>query len=400
MSGLISPTADALRPRPVVVLGSTGSIGRSTLDVLAHLPDRFPLLGIAARSSVELFLEQVQTFKPRYAVLTDRAAFERALTADLPPQTQLLFGEEGIAKMVTDADTSMVVSAIVGAAGLFGTCQALEVGKTVALANKETLVVGGERIMELADARGTTLLPVDSEHSAIFQAIGNHPMESVERVVLTGSGGPFRGRSAEQLANVTIEQALNHPTWKMGPKITVDSATLMNKALEVIEARWLFRLPSEKIAVILHPESIVHSFVEFIDGSVLAQLSPPDMRLPIQYALTWPDRVPGPTRRLNWETLANLRFEQPDRKTFPALDLGFEVAQRGGTCGAVLNGANEVAVEQFLEGLLPFDQIAQVVRDVLHSHHFMARPSLDELWAAERWARQEVVRWNRHRIRP
>jgi len=380
----------------VVILGSTGSVGRNTLEVIAHLPDQLSVLGIAACSSVTLFLEQIWLHRPRYAVLTNRDAFDQAFAADRPCETELLYGDDGIATMVTAAETQIVVSAIVGSAGLFGTWQALDAGKTVALANKETLVVGGERIMRLAQERGTRLLPVDSEHSAIFQAIGSHPIHEVDRIVLTGSGGPFRGRTSVDLQQVTIEQALNHPTWKMGPKISVDSATLMNKSLEVIEARWLFDLPADKIRVILHPESVIHSFVEFVDGSVLAQLSPPDMRLPIQLALTWPDRVSGPTRRLDWDTLSGFRFEQPDRTTFPALDLGFEAAKRGGTCGAVLNGANEAAVEQFLAGKLRFLDIVQACRDVVNHHDFLACPTLDELWAADRWARQEVVRWNHH----
>ncbi len=219
------------------------------------------------------------------------------------------------------------------------------------------------------------------------------PVAEVERIVLTASGGPFRGKKAAELANVTVEQALRHPTWRMGPKITVDSATLMNKALEVIEARWLFGVPAEKIEVIIHPESIVHSFVEFVDGSVLAQLSPPDMRLPIQYALTYPDRVPGPAKKLCWRELSALRFEQPDHETFPAIQLGYEVARRGGTCGAVLNAANEAAVGRFLAGGLAFLDIPRACRAVLDHHDFSARPTLSELAALDRWARQEIARW-------
>jgi 1-deoxy-D-xylulose-5-phosphate reductoisomerase len=245
----------------------------------------------------------------------------------------------------------------------------------------------------LAARRGARVLPVDSEHSAIFQALhGGRPGE-VARVVLTASGGPFRGRKASELGGVTVAEALQHPTWRMGPKITVDSATLMNKALEVIEARWLFGLAPEQIEVILHPESVIHSFVEFTDGSVLAQLSPPDMRLPIQYALTFPERVPGPARRLNWRELGAWHFEQPDHETFPALQLGYEVARQGGTCGAVLNAANEAAVGAFLSGSLPFLDIPRACRAVLDHHHYSARPTLAELQGVDRWARQEVTRW-------
>jgi 1-deoxy-D-xylulose-5-phosphate reductoisomerase len=295
---------------------------------------------------------------------------------------------------VSDPDVDVVLSAIVGAAGLEGTWAALEAGKTVAVANKETLVMAGPLVMDLAARRGAVVLPVDSEHSAVFQALRGSRAEEVERIVLTASGGPFRGKKAAELANVTVTQALRHPTWRMGPKITVDSATLMNKALEVIEARWLFGLPPERIEVVIHPESIVHSFVEFVDGSVLAQLSPPDMRLPIQYALTYPERVPGPARKLCWRELSRLTFEQPDLETFPAVQLGYEVARRGGTCGAVLNAANEAAVGRFLAGELAFLDIPRACRAVLEHHDFSARPTLAELAALDRWARREVARWS------
>ena len=297
--------------------------------------------------------------------------------------------------MVSASQTDVVISAIVGAAGLHGTWVALEAGKTVALANKETLVVAGQLITELAKSRGAKILPVDSEHSAIFQAIGEHPTKEVEKIVLTASGGPFRGKSQRDLESVTVESALRHPTWTMGPKITIDSATLMNKTLEIVEAHWLFGLDGEQIEVIIHPESIIHSFVEFRDGSILAQLSPPDMKLPIQYALLYPERISGPAKRMNWQELKCLQFEQPDRKTFEALDLGYEVIRSGGTCGAILNAANEVAVGRFLQGEVPFLDISRICRSVMAHHDFLAKPTLEELMAADRWARQEVVRWKR-----
>lgn len=307
-------------------------------------------------------------------------------------------GDDGVRAMVTDPDVDIVVAAVVGAAGLAGAWAALEAGKTVALANKETLVVGGPLVVDLARRHNTPLLPVDSEHSAIFQALAGSTPAEVKRVVLTASGGPFRGRSRAQLQAVTPADALRHPTWRMGRKITIDSATLMNKALEVIEARWLFGLTPEQIEVVIHPESLVHSFVEFIDGSVIAQLSPPDMRLPIQFALTYPERLPGPARKLDWTSLGTIHFEQPDRETFPALDLGFEVAARGGTCGAVLNAANEAAVSRFLAGDLAFLDIPRVCREVLDHHHFSPCPSLEELWQADRQARHEVTKWKSSRI--
>jgi 1-deoxy-D-xylulose-5-phosphate reductoisomerase len=383
------------RTRRVAILGSTGSIGTNGLDVIKHLADRLELVGLAAHSKWEQLADQCRAFKPRLAVITNPEAFRRADRSFFPRETELLGGVDGVRRLVTDPGVEVVLSAVVGAAGLHGTWAALEAGKTVALANKETLVVGGPLVMDLAAKSGGKLLPVDSEHSAIFQALTGHCAGDVTRVVLTASGGPFRGKSAAELERVTPEQALKHPTWQMGPKISVDSATLMNKALEVIEARWLFGLTADQIEVIVHPESIIHSFVEFADGSVLAQLSPPDMRLPIQLALTHPARVSGPTRRLDWQKLSALHFEPPDRKTFAALDLGFEVARRGGSCGAVLNAANEAAVERFLQGDLPFMDITRCCRSVLNAHDFDPRPTLEGLFALDTWARQEVARWTR-----
>ncbi len=385
--------------RRLVVLGSTGSIGVNCLDVVAHLNGRFQVAGLSAHSSWPSLVEQARRHRPRWVALTDPDTANSVDAAQLPPGCELLRGPAGVERMVTDPEVDIVLSAIVGAAGLEGTWNALECGKTVAVANKETLVMAGPLVMDLAAKRGGKLIPVDSEHSAIFQAIQGSPPDSIERIVLTGSGGPFRGRSRSQLAGVTIDEALRHPTWRMGPKITVDSATLMNKALEVIEARWLFNLPAERIEVIIHPESVIHSFVEFKDGSVLAQLSPPDMRLPIQYALTYPERVAGPARRLNWRELSAWHFEQPDHETFPALQLGFEVARRGGTCGAVLNAANEAAVQRFLASDLDFLDITRACRAALDHHNFSPTPTLAELAAVDRWARQEVGRWTTPRTR-
>jgi 1-deoxy-D-xylulose-5-phosphate reductoisomerase len=365
------------------------------LDVIRHLPHHLSLVGLAAHSKWEQLAQQCQEFKPPLAVIGDLQAFRQADRSAFPRETEVVGGPDSIARLATAPDVDVVLSAVVGAAGLSGTWAALEAGKTVALANKESLVVGGPLVTKLAADRGATLLPVDSEHSAIFQALTGHTPADITRVVLTASGGPFRGKRSAELVHVTPQQALQHPTWQMGPKITIDSATLMNKALEVIEARWLFGLTADQIDVIVHPESIVHSFVEYTDGSVLAQLSPPDMRLPIQLALLHPLRLDGPAKRLDWRRLSNLRFEPPDRETFAALELGFEVARRGGTCGAVLNGANEAAVTQFLAGQLPFLDIARCCRAVLDAHTYDPRPTLEGLLALDRWARQEVVRWTR-----
>jgi 1-deoxy-D-xylulose-5-phosphate reductoisomerase len=377
----------------VVVLGATGSVGTSCLDVIAHLEDRLQAVGLSAHGNWEALCDQAERFRPRWITLTDAESARQVDAKRLPSGTEILTGVDGIRRMVSAPEVDVVVTAIVGAAGLEGTWAALEAGKTVAVANKETLVMAGPLVMELARQRGGRVLPVDSEHSAIFQALQCGRRADVARVVLTASGGPFRGRKLSDLADVTAEEALCHPTWRMGPKISVDSATLMNKALEVIEARWLFDLAPEQIEVIIHPESVIHSFVEFKDGSVLAQLSPPDMRLPIQYALTYPERVSGPAKRLNWSELGGWTFEQPDLETFSALQLGYEVARRGGTCGAVLNAANEEAVRRFLEGELAFLDIPRVCRAALAHHDYSARPSLAELHAVDRWARQEVGRW-------
>ncbi|MDR3634276.1 MAG: 1-deoxy-D-xylulose-5-phosphate reductoisomerase [Isosphaeraceae bacterium] len=379
----------------VVILGSTGSVGRSALSVIAHDgAARLRARGLSAHSRWEPLLEQAREFRPRFITLTDPTA-AAGLNGQLRGTgIELLTGPDGLERMVQDPETDRVLSAIVGAAGLRGTWAALEAGKLVAIANKETLVVAGPLVMDLARRRKATVIPVDSEHSAIFQCLRAGTPREVRRVVLTSSGGPFRGKSRGELKDVTPEEALRHPTWKMGPKISIDSATLMNKALEVIEARWLFDLRPEQIEVVVHPESVVHSMVEFVDGSVVAQLSPPDMRLPVQYALTFPDRVAGPCPRLDLSHRFSLSFEPPDRETFPCLELGFEVMRRGGTAGAALNAANEAAVARFLDGQIGFLDIPRACRAALDHHSFDPRPSLDDLWKVDAWARQEVARWS------
>jgi 1-deoxy-D-xylulose-5-phosphate reductoisomerase len=381
-------------PTRVVVLGSTGSIGRSALSVIEHDGGaRLRAWGLSGHTRWKELASQALAHRPRFVVVTEpdvARGMERELRGT---GIEVLSGLDGLVRMVQDPETDRVLSAIVGAVGLSGTWAAVEAGKIVALANKETLVVAGPLVMELARARGARIIPVDSEHSAIFQALKAGERREVRRVVLTSSGGPFRGRSARELARVTPEDALKHPTWRMGPKITIDSATLMNKALEVIEARWLFQLEPEQVEVVIHPESVVHSFVEFVDGSVIAQLSPPDMRLPIQYALTYPDRVAGPSPGLDWARPFALHFEPPDRETFPGLELGFEVMRRGGTAGAALNAANEAAVARFLAGEIGFLDIARACRAAVDSHVYDPRPTLETLWGVDAWARREVERW-------
>ncbi len=376
----------------IAVLGSTGSIGRSTLEVIAASGGRQRAVGLSAHRNTALLLRQAQAVGPRIVVVADPLAAARQDWSALPEGVELLVGPEGVAQLAADTEVDIVVSAIVGSAGLRGTWAALEAGKTVALANKESLVVGGPLVTELARRKNAKILPVDSEHSALFQALQAGRPEEVRRVVLTASGGPFRTLSLDQLSQVTPAKALDHPTWAMGPKVTVDSATLMNKALEIIEARWLFDLSADQIAVVIHPQSIVHSMVEYRDGSVIAQLSPPDMKLPIQYALTWPERREGVAAKLDWSRAMSLRFEPPDFERFGALRLGLEVAAAGGTAGAVLNGANEAAVAAFLDGRLSFRDIVPACQSVVQNHPFEPEPSLEQVLEADRWAHQEVLR--------
>lgn len=380
------------RPKCIAVLGSTGSIGRSTLEVIGASGGMLRAEALTAHVNTALLLRQAQMVRPRWIAVTDPAAAARQDWSLLPTDVELLIGDEELARrVVADDRIDIVVSAIVGSAGLRGTWAALEAGKTVALANKESLVVGGPLVTHLAKQKNARLLPVDSEHSAIFQALQAGRREEVHKVILTASGGPFRNLTVEQLSQVSVADALDHPTWEMGPKITIDSATLMNKALEIIEARWLFDLDPQQIGVIIHPQSIVHSMVEYKDGSVIAQMSVPDMKLPIQYALTWPERREGVAEKMDWSRTMELSFEPPDFERFGALRLGLEVAKSGGTAGAVLNGANEAAVAAFLDGRLRFNDIVPTCQKVLENHNFDPQPTLDQVIRMDGWARQEVL---------
>jgi len=349
--------------------------------------------GLVAHRSVERLCQQVAEFRPTWAVIGAEDIAVPPMASKGITETTWHRGLESVAAMIQRSDIDTVVSAMVGAAGLPATWAAVDAGKRVALANKESLVIAGSLIMERAGQTGATVIPVDSEHSAIFQCLQAGRRQDLERIVLTASGGPFRGYTREQLKSVTPEMALKHPTWNMGPKISIDSATMMNKALEIIEARWLFGLPADKISVIIHPQSWIHSLVEFRDGSVISQNSPPDMRLPIQYALLFPDRPESPAKKTDWTQQKTLELIPPDLDAFPALRLGFEVAEKGGTTGAVLNAANEVAVARFLDRELPFHQITCVVNDILNHHEFDARPSLEQLLKVDRLAREEAARW-------
>ncbi len=360
--------------------------------------DRFQVLGLTAHRSAGLLKEQIAEFQPKWALLSSSTAFqELASDPNFLGQlgnTELIASSEALPERLRSAEVDIVLTAVVGAAGLPATWAAVDAGKRVALANKEALVVAGSLIMRRAAETGAVIVPVDSEHSAIFQCLQAGRRTNVRRIVLTASGGPFRGWTRQEMSQVTPAMAMNHPTWKMGPKITVDSATMMNKALEIIEARWLFEVTPEQISVVIHPQSLFHSFVEYDDGSVISQISPPDMKLPIQYALTFPERLPCPCRQFDWTQTARFELHPPDFDAFPALRLGFEVATRGGTCGAVLNAANEIAVDRFLNGGLRFVQIVQLVEEILQSHRFDAHPSMATLLQTDTWAREEAVRWN------
>lgn len=352
------------------------------------------LVGATAFRSGKQLLAQAAEFQPDWILLGDQPSATQLDTGELSTKTEFFAGHSQLDRLIRSESTDTVISAIVGAAGLQATWTAVDAGKRVALANKESLVVAGPIITARAAETGALILPVDSEHSAIFQALQSGRKQDLRRIILTASGGPFRGWTSEQMKSVTPEMALKHPTWEMGPKITVDSATMMNKALEIIEARWLFGVAADQISVVVHPQSYIHSFVEYRDGSVISQMSPPDMRLPIQYALTFPDRLDCPGPDTDWTAACKMELFPPDFDAFPALKLGFEVAESGGTSGAILNAANEIAVERFLNHEIRFDQITQVSHNVLNHHTYDAQPTLEQLQQADHWAREEALRWN------
>jgi len=376
--------------KQIAILGSTGSIGRNALRVIDALGPEYAIIALSAHSNVELLAEQVRRYKPKFVAVTnpDYVAQLGELVGEL--DVEILAGPDGLTEIAKLEEVDTVLAAVVGAAGLPAVLAAAKCGKQLAVANKEPLVVAGELLVSEAKKNGGTILPVDSEHSAIFQAMQSGTREEVNKIILTASGGPFRGATVEDIRGVTLEQALAHPVWNMGPKITVDSATMMNKAFEIIEARWLFDIPVDKIDVLIHPESIIHSLVEFVDGSVIAQLGEPDMCLPIQYALTYPQRVAGIAKRLRLEQISKLTFEKPDFETFRALPLAYEVARTGGTAAAVFNAANEAAVEEFLAGGIEFVTIIELVEYCLNKHDVKASASLEELLEADAWAREEV----------
>jgi len=371
----------------IAILGSTGSIGQSTVDVIRHLGPPYQAVALSAHKQADKLLEQVRELRPAAVAITAPACAAECSKAVEQLGAKVYLGESALVDLVRRDDVDIVVAAVVGAAGLPAALAAVQSNKTLALANKESLVVAGSLLIPEARRRGVTILPVDSEHSAIFQAMQCGKPSEIRRLILTASGGPFRTAPLDKIQNATLADALNHPTWRMGNKITIDSATMFNKALELIEACWLFDLPPEKVQIVVHPESVVHSMVEFVDGSVIAQLSPPDMKTPIQYALCYPERCEGCSRRMDWSKTFSLHFDPPDFERFPALQLAYDVAKAGGTSGAVLNAANEAAVAAFAAGRITFGEIYSVVRLTIARHRVQARPSLDDLLEADRWAR-------------
>jgi 1-deoxy-D-xylulose-5-phosphate reductoisomerase len=380
----------------VVLLGSTGSIGTSTVKVAEDLPDQIRLLGLAAGNNSELLLEQTRKHKPAAISISDPANAKELQNA-LGTTAQVFSGEEGLIKLATLPAADIVLIAIVGTAGLKPALAAIRAGKDIAVASKEILVMAGEIMMNEARKHGVRVLAVDSEHSAIFQCLDGKPANSVRKLILTASGGPFRDKTLwpkDKFSEITVERALKHPSWVMGRKITIDSATLFNKGLEMIEARWLFDIEMARVGVVVHPQSIVHSMVEFVDGSLLAQLSTPDMCLPIQYALTYPDRAASERVQTNFPKIGTLTFEEPDIERFPSIELARRAGEIGGTLPAVLNAANEIAVEAFVNRKINFPQITELVRRTMDAHKIVSHPTLEQILEADDWARRVSLEFN------
>ncbi len=378
--------------KKISILGSTGSIGGSTLDVIAMFPESFSVSALSACENVEKLEAQIRRFRPSVVSLNNAQAARVLKDRCSDLDVEVLAGVDGLIQVSTVPDADIVVSAVSGSAGLIPTLSAVKAGKTVALANKETMVMAGEIVTREAEERGVRLLPVDSEHSAIFQVLGCGRREDLHKIILTASGGPFLKTSYEERKKVTVGDALKHPNWNMGAKITIDSATLMNKGLEVIEARWLFDVSINQIEVLVHPQSIIHSMVEFRDGSVLSQMGLPDMRVPIAYALSYPDRLDLVMQRLDLAKIGALTFELPDMKDFPCLSYAFEAIRTGGTMPAVLNSANEAAVRAFLNGRIGFLDIERIVGDTMSKHNATSVKNIEDVLAADKWAREESVR--------
>ncbi|MEE8577029.1 MAG: 1-deoxy-D-xylulose-5-phosphate reductoisomerase [candidate division Zixibacteria bacterium] len=376
-----------MQARKIVILGSTGSIGKSTLDVIVAHPGRFEVQALAAFSNVELLVEQFHRFHPKYLCIVDETCKAQLTTLLSDQPVEVLSGEKELLGLASLSGIDLVVNAIVGSAGLLASLETLKAGIDLALANKESLVTGGPLFRQYLDKKNVNLLPIDSEHSAVWQALACGRPEEIRRIILTASGGPFRDLPVEDFEKITVEQALDHPTWQMGRKITIDSATLANKGLEVIEAVQLFQISPDDVSVVIHPQSIVHSMVEYVDSSIIAQMSAPDMRLPISYALFWPERVKSDFGKLDFSQVAALTFDKPDFDKFPALKLAFEVANSGGTAPAVYNAANEVAVDAFLKNTIRFIDIADTIYRTVEQMAIISVPTLEDILAADSEAR-------------
>lgn len=378
--------------KKIAILGSTGSIGTQTLEVIAHHPERFQVEALAAGRNLDVFVQQIQKFSPSIISVADEPT-ARKLQSLLPSYAKhVVWGEEGMIKAAAHHDAELVVTAVVGSQGLKPTLAAIEAGKHIGLANKETLVSGGHLVMEAANKKGVSILPVDSEHSAIYQCLNGEALLEVDKLILTASGGAFRDFSREQLKHVTVEDALKHPNWSMGSKITIDSATMVNKGLEVIEAHWLFQMPYDRIDVVIHPQSIVHSMVQFQDYSVIAQMGLPDMKVPIQYALTYPERLPSPGEPLDFSKAIGLDFKPVNMELYPCFKLALESGRAGGTAPTVFNAANEEVVQLFLNRQISFLDMEHYIQAVLDRHHIVTRPVLEQITSADQWARQQVLK--------
>ncbi|HAU31793.1 MAG: 1-deoxy-D-xylulose 5-phosphate reductoisomerase [Desulfotomaculum sp. 46_296] len=376
--------------KKISIIGSTGSIGRQALSVIRQFPSEFRVVGLAAGSNWSVMLDQIREFHPEIVSMADeKETGELFKNLDKDNLPELCWGEPGLISAAADTQADIVIVAVPGISGLIPTLAAIKAGKDIALANKETLVTAGRLVMEMATRANINILPLDSEHSAIWQCLDGVPKDEIARILLTASGGPFRLGPAD-LSGVTVEMALNHPNWKMGRKVTIDSATLMNKGLEIIEARWLFDLNYDRIKVLIHPQSIIHSMVEFVDGSTLAQLGTPDMRIPIQYALTYPSRWFNELPRINWDIVGGLTFEGPDLKRFRCLSLAIEACREGGTMPVVLNAANEIAVECFLAEKIGFTRIPEIIDEVMDKHKVREYTDINDIFAADGWARQQA----------
>ncbi len=375
----------------ISILGSTGSIGRQTLEVVDRFPEKFEVVALAAGSNVDEIVRQSLKYKPKLVSIGKPEDVQK-IKPLVSEETIVRFGIEGMVEAAVLEEVDVVVTSVTGTLGLLPTIEAIKAGKDIALANKETLVAAGDLVMALVKEKGVKIFPVDSEHSAIFQSLNGEKRPDVNKLILTASGGPFRNKSSKELINIRPEDALRHPNWSMGRKITIDSATLMNKGLEVIEARWLFGIDFQKIDVVIHPQSIIHSMVEFVDGSVIGQMGLPDMKLPIQYALSYPDRWENGFPKLDLLQIGKLTFERPRTEVFPALPLAFEAGRLGGTMPAVMNAANEIAVELFLAGHIGFVKIVELIENVMGKHTLIKVPDLNGILESDRWAREETKR--------